>query len=175
MRSQNLGRIALWIKRVGYLLALSGVVYLVVRYDYERVPSDFAHLTPQGMPPGTRIVTMKIGDDTVMDVGSVLLYTAPGHGESLCYGVIAGMPQEMVSIEAEGGVERVLVIGERRERIELPPGHRLSTGRIPADHFLILHGDRVIVSGASFPDSRRLGLIPRSHLRRKVVVPLSFL
>ncbi|MEZ6194926.1 MAG: hypothetical protein R3F20_04230 [Planctomycetota bacterium] len=174
MKAREIGTLQRWIKRVCYTAALLGALFLVWRYDLESIPSNFPHLSPQRMPPGARVVTMDLHDDTVLGVGSVVIYRAPAGGDALCYGEIAGLPGEALEVSVDEGELGVLVVGGRRETLELPPGQKLASGVIPEGHYLILHGDRIIAGGSAFPDSRRLGLIPRSSIAKKIVVPLEF-
>jgi hypothetical protein len=175
MSVEKIRATGMWVKRIGYLLAILGVGYMVWAYDLETIPEDFPHLAPQKMPGGTKVVTTKLRDSVPLGLGSVVIYRGGEEGEAICYGVIAGMPGEEIEFGNVDRGEVALEVGGRPEPVDLPPGHRLRAEEIPADHFLVLLGDRLYVTTTQFPDSRRLGLIPRNRILKKILVPLAFL
>ena len=169
----KINRIKKTVKFVVYALAVAGISFLVWRYDLESIPEGYNHLSPQHMPSGTRVVSMPCGENTPLGEGSVIRYAPPSGGGRATYGVIAGLPGEAITIESnESGNE--LRVGGRPENISLPKNHKIPTGTIPVDHFLVLLGDRHIRSNAGHPDSRQLGLIKRSWVEAKIISSLYF-
>lgn len=162
------------LRRFIYLGTLVGVVFLFVSYDVVRIPDDYPHLLPQQMGPGTRVVLTECDEDTKLGLDSVVVYEPVGFPGKRCWGVIAGVPGEMISVMLEdGGVARVK-LGDRTEVLLAPDDWKLSSGVIPAGQFVVLTGDRHLRVPCAFPDSRRLGPIARERIAAKVVVQLSF-
>ena len=88
--------------------------------------------------------------------------------------MVAGLPGETVIVERTATKRPRLIIGDRVESLEIPPGGELRSGVIPAGAYLLLNGDRNLVSGAQHPDSRKFGFIAGDRLEKKVVTPLYF-
>ena len=162
------------VRRVVYFLILVGIAWFVHKYDVERIPDGFDYLAPQHMPAGSRIVLVDYDEDTVIGLGTVILYRPPGVEDRFCYGVVVGLPGERVDVQpVETGMIRA-IIGDRRELLPVPAAHRIVPGVIPEGHYLLFNGDRDISSATVQPDSRTLGPIHVSRFRSKVVTPLYF-
>lgn len=150
-----------------------GAALFTYRYDFDKIPENYHHLVQQNIRAGERIVLVRFDEDTVIGPEAVVLYSPPGHDEHRCFGAVAGMPGEVVRIERVEGRGAKLHVGERRELLKLPEGHRLAEGPIPAGHLLLLNGDRSLGRDAVHPDSRFFGLIPFDRIESKVF-PLRF-
>ncbi len=173
-RMQRIDRIRGTVRRLVIAGVLLGVAWFTYRYDVYTIPGDYHGLEPQHMGPGTKVVMTDVDDDTVLGPGSIVLFQVPG-ADTDAFGVIVGMPKEMVRIENLSRGRARVKIGDREEDLVLPKGSRLREGPIPEDHFLIFSGDRHLVVNAVHPDSRLFGPIPRDALRKKVVTSLWFL
>ncbi len=171
---QRIDRIRRNVRRFVIAGVLLGVAWFTYRYDVYTIPEDYHGLEPQHMGPGTRVVMIDVDEDTVLGPGSIVLFRVPG-ADTDAFGVIVGMPEEMVRIEDLSQGRARVKIADREEDLVLPPGSRLRQGPIPAGHFLIFSGDRHLVVNAIHPDSRIFGPIPREALRKKVVTSLWFL
>ncbi|HGY91918.1 MAG TPA: hypothetical protein ENK43_12175 [Planctomycetes bacterium] len=171
---QRIDRIRRTVRRLVIAGVLLGVAWFTYRYDVYTIPEDYHGLEPQHMGPGTKVVMTDVDDDTVLGPGSIVLFRVPG-AKTDAFGVIVGMPGEMVRIEDLSRGRARVMIEDREEDLVLPPGSRLKQGPIPDAHFLIFSGDRHLVVNAIHPDSRIFGPIPRGALRKKVVTSLWFL
>ncbi len=168
------GRITRLARRVIYLFVLIGVMVFFLRYDIVTIPDDYTHLSTQRMSPGTHVVLTECDSDTVIGIGSVVIYEPPRHPDKRCWGVIAGLPGETITVQTRDDGMAILVLGDREELLLRTQGWELSSGVIPDGHFIILAGDRHLRVPSTFPDSRQLGPIARDQIQSKVVAPLSF-
>jgi hypothetical protein len=145
-----------------------------IRYDVVTIPDDYVHLAPQHMPPGTRVVLADCDEDTVLGIGSVVVFNPPGFPGQSCWGVVAGLPGEALTVDIQSNGMANIVIGGRNELLLVTDDWQLSSGVIPDGQFVLLAGDRHLRVPSTFPDSRRLGPIARDRIVSKVVTPLSF-
>lgn len=161
------------IRKAVYLGVLLGLAWFFWRYDFQTIPADYNHLAPQHMPAGATVVLVDYSEDAPLGVGSVLLFEPPGYPGTHSFGVVAGLPGETVLLVEERPGEGHLDVNGRKEILVLPADHKLFSGVIPDDHFLILNGDRHLNSGQGAPDSRVFGLVPRKNLISKLIASLN--
>ncbi len=165
-------RILRTVRRLVWLGVLGGIAFFCLKYDIDTIPADYDHLAPQHMRAGSSVVSTGFDADDVQ-VGNVVLYRAPGHDDGWCYGVIAGLPREAVIVEETRPGAGILTVGDRREQLPLPPGHRLRSGVIPESHFLILNGDRNFAADVLIPDSRIFGYVPAERITKRLIIALN--
>jgi hypothetical protein len=161
------------IRKFVYLGVLVGIAWFCIRYNVSTIPEDYNHLAPQHMPAGATVVTIDYDNDVHLGIGSVVFFEAPGHKGEHAFGVVAGLPGETLMLLQEKPGEGQLQVEDRREILVLPLKHKLRSGVIPDDQFLILNGDRHLDSGVGAPDCRVFGLVPRENLRSKIITSLS--
>lgn len=164
-----LGRIRKFI----YLGVLVGVAWFFWRYDFMTIPENYNHLSPQFMPAGSTVVAIDYDEEVQIGVGSVLFYEPPGYKGTHAFGVVAGLPGETLMLFQDQPGQGKLQIEDRSELLVLPQDHKIKSGVIPKDHYLILNGDRHLDSGIGAPDCRVFGLVPRANLRSKIITSLS--
>ena len=176
MEASTLKKRLRYLRFACYVLVLIPIAHFSIKYDIDEIPAGYDKLTTQKMPPGTKIVLTDCNDDTVIGLGTVVLYRPPGSdSDQMLFGVVSAMPGETIEYQEFEDNVAVIKFGDREVEMPIPGTLRLLPGTVPENHYVLINGDRLLGPENRHPDSRVLGPIDRSRFVKKVVVPLTFL
>jgi len=157
MKSRSVLRIV----RLAVLLGAVVAVALYVRgHAVYRIPENDQSLAPR-YPGGSRVLVAVLDDGDPVARGDDVLYEMESEGTRYArYGRIAAVPGDRV--EVRGGL--LVVNGE-----ELPLAGPAPAEIAPGSYFILARNPLE----ATYPDSRRLGCVPRGRILAKLLVRIA--
>ena len=157
------------IKRVVRFFVLLGVVIVAGRFvqgcERHRIPDVDQSLSP-AYPGGSPLMCRTIDPDDELERDIDVVYAMEYEGQLTArFGRIRALPGDVVGVDDEG---RLTVNGERIGPIAIK-GKPI--GRVPEGTVYIL---AVNPQETNYPDSRKLGCIPRADVRARILARLGF-
>ncbi|HYC78588.1 MAG TPA: hypothetical protein VEI02_13255, partial [Planctomycetota bacterium] len=148
-----------------HLFSLAAVAlavgYFVLRYDLVETGPGEAQLAPL-VPAGRSLVCVAVDDDLPLGKGVIVeIDGATGPRFSR----VAAAPGDVIAFREGVGGRREATVDGRPVDAAFPANAPVPAGVVPPDRFLVVDPNPDV----STDDSRTLGLLPRSRIRRKVI------
>ena len=162
MKAKSVQRVVRFVVLLAVILMLGIVVRRCERF---RIPDADQSLSPV-YPGGSRVVCELLDEDDDLERGMDVVYAMEWKGQLTArYGRVRALPGDEVTADSAG---MLLVNGEKIGPINVR-GKPL--GVVPDGTVFIL---AINPQETLYPDSRKLGLIARTHIRARILARWSF-
>ena len=154
-------------KRIARFCMLLGIVIVGGRFlqgcERHHIPSIDQSLSPS-FPGGSSLYCRTIEADDEIERGTDVVYAMEWEGQLRArFGRVRGLPGDRIEVDEEG---KLTVNGERIGPIAI---RGEAAGVVPPGTLYIL---AVNPQETNYPDSRKLGFIPRGDIRARILASL---